>query len=47
MLTLHIVNHHYMNDYVNSFDTWEEGERIAEEVYEINEKGDFHMRNFV
>lgn len=33
-----IVNRHYVDDYVDSFDTWQEGKKIADQVFQIHDE---------
>lgn len=42
-----ITHRHYVDDYVDSFDTWEEGKKVAEQVAQIHIEGGFYIRSFV
>lgn len=42
-----ITERHYVDDYVDSFDTWEYGKKIAEQVAQILIEGGFFIRGFV
>lgn len=42
-----IIHRHYVDDYVDSYDSWEEGKEIAEQVFYIHDQGGFYIRNFV
>lgn len=42
-----IINRHYVDDYVDSFDTVEEGRDVAEQVARIHGEGGFYIRGFV
>ncbi|XP_053691312.1 uncharacterized protein LOC128739837 [Sabethes cyaneus] len=42
-----IVQHHYVDDYLDSFGTAEEAVRIGKEVKKIHAQGGFEIRNFL
>ena len=41
-----IIKHHYVDDYVDSFDTTDEAIKISSEVVQIHAKGGFELRGF-
>lgn len=42
-----IIERHYVDDYVDSFETWQQGKKIAEQVAQIHMEGGFFIRRFV
>ncbi|XP_053685846.1 uncharacterized protein LOC128735386 [Sabethes cyaneus] len=42
-----VIKKHYVDDYVDSFDTAEEAIEVAKEVIEIHRRAGFHIRNWM
>ncbi|XP_065079347.1 uncharacterized protein LOC135702242 [Ochlerotatus camptorhynchus] len=42
-----ILNNHYVDDYLDSFENEEEAERVSREIRSIHEKGGFQLRNWL
>ncbi|XP_062537863.1 uncharacterized protein LOC134206188 [Armigeres subalbatus] len=42
-----ILRNHYVDDYLDSFSSWEEVERISHDVRTIHQNGGFHLRNWL
>ncbi|XP_073831554.1 uncharacterized protein [Musca autumnalis] len=42
-----LCEHHYVDDFVDSFDSVEEANNISNQVKEIHSKGEFELRNFI
>jgi len=42
-----IVDHHYVDDYVDSFDTIDEAHKVIDKVEQIHQNGNFELRGFV
>ena len=42
-----IVERHYVDDYLDSYDTWEEGCNVIESIIEVHRKGGFKICNWM